>query len=105
MNQKGQTALEYMLVSVIALIVVIAILTFQQGSTKQISQQAISSKSCISCQTSPEKCTPGELYECDLDPNDAGICESGDTKTIIHSGEEIILNCDGDSGNWEVPMP
>jgi uncharacterized protein (UPF0333 family) len=65
-NKKGQTALEYLLIVVVAIIVVVAVMVFMQGMTDDTTSRANESGADVLCGTYTNE------DDCDAAP---GNCE------------------------------
>jgi Flp pilus assembly pilin Flp len=69
MNQKGQTALEYLLIIVVAMTVIIAVMVWMQASQSNISKQTGEKVNAIQC----------ALQDCNGDPDDP-VCDTSPCK-------------------------
>ena len=74
-DKKGQTALEYLLIVVVAIIVVVAVMVFMQGMTGDTVERANSSGGDVLCgtYTNEGNCTSTSM---------PGNCEWDDTQKV-----------------------
>jgi hypothetical protein len=81
MNRKGQTALEYLLIIVVAMAVVIAVMVWMQASQSQIANQTSQKVDAIMC----------ALQDCSVDGDcqklpcreDISKCDAGTRKCMF----------------------
>jgi len=80
-EKKGQTALEYLLIVVVAIIVVVAVMVWMQGTTVETKNSASERTDLVLCQAK----------YCTVDANCAGIAPCPATATCDTTSNSCII--------------